>query len=116
MEQLRGKKALVTGAASGLGRAVALALSREGVDVWMLDIDLARLTLVVSEATTHGIEAIARHCDVTKPAAITHAIEEMLSQWGHLDILINNAGVAYYGPTEKMTAEQWDWLMAINLM
>lgn len=116
MENLRGKKALVTGAASGLGRAIALALAREGTDVWLLDLDVPRLGLVVSEAVAHHVEAIARHCDVTQPAAISRTIDEMLAQWGHIDILVNNAGVAYYGPTEKMTAEQWNWLLGINLL
>ena len=50
------------------------------------------------------------------PAEISAAIAEMLSAWGSIDILVNNAGVAYYGPTEKMTAQQWDWLLAINLL
>ena len=50
------------------------------------------------------------------PAEVSAAIAELVSAWGSVDILVNNAGVAYYGPTEKMTSQQWDWLLAINLL
>jgi NAD(P)-dependent dehydrogenase (short-subunit alcohol dehydrogenase family) len=63
-----------------------------------------------------GVEAIGARCDLTRPDQITASNAAMLSRWGGLDILINNAGVAYYGPTENMTAPQWDWLLAINLL
>ena len=116
MRVLRGRKALVTGAASGIGRAIALALAREGADLWLLDVDEAGLQDVVSEAAATGVEAIGRRCDLTQADAVSAALQELLGEWGGLDILVNNAGVAYYGPTEKMTAQQWQWLMGINLL
>lgn len=116
MRELQGRKALVTGAASGIGRAIALALARQGVDLWLLDVDVAGLEKVVGETKGHGIEAVGRCCDLTEPAAISAAIGDLLAAWNGVDILVNNAGVAYYGPTEKMTAEQWQWLMGINLL
>ena len=70
---------------------------------------------VVAEVTALKIRALGRRCDLTNPAEITAAVRDVLARWRHVDILINNAGVAYYGPTHKMTAEQWDWLLSINL-
>jgi NAD(P)-dependent dehydrogenase (short-subunit alcohol dehydrogenase family) len=116
MKSIRGKRALITGAASGIGREIALRLALEGADLWLLDVDLAGLQEVVRDAQVCGGEAIARRCDLSEPAEISAALAEMLAAWGAIDILVNNAGVAYYGPTEKMTSRQWDWLLAINLL
>jgi short-subunit dehydrogenase len=116
MKSIRGKRALVTGAASGIGREIALRLALEGADVWLLDLDLDGLNEVVRDAQVCGVEAVARHCDLSEPAEISTSVAELLSTWGELDILINNAGVAYYGATERMTSEQWNWLLAINLL
>ena len=115
MRVIRGKKALITGAASGIGRAIALRLAREGADVCLLDVDEEALRPVAAEARQSDVEAIEIRCDVTCPAEITTSVQSLLSRWGHIDILVNNVGVAYYGPTVNMTAEQWDWLMAINV-
>jgi NAD(P)-dependent dehydrogenase (short-subunit alcohol dehydrogenase family) len=116
MKSIRGKRALITGAASGIGREIALRLALEGADVWLLDVDLAGLDDVVRDAQVCGVEAVARRCDLSDSAVVSEAIGELLASWGSIDILVNNAGVAYYGPTEKMTSQQWDWLLAINLL
>ena len=115
MRFLRGKRALVTGAASGLGVAIALRLAREGVHLHLMDIDDLGLKSVVERARDFGIAARALQCDLTQPEEITKSVDVMLDNWGCLDILVNNAGVAFYGPTVKMTREQWDWLLAVNL-
>ncbi len=115
MKQIRGKKALVTGAASGIGRGIALALAREGADIYLWDVNEAGLNAVAEEIRSLGVNASTARVDLTQSAEITDAVESLLDQWGTLDILVNNAGVAYYGPTHKMTASQWDWLMGINL-
>jgi short-subunit dehydrogenase len=116
MRQLRGKRALITGAASGIGRAIALRLAAEGTHVYLLDVAEVPLQEVAAEAQRRGVEAVAVKCDLTKPEEITGTLAEMLRRWGALDLLVNNAGVAYYGPTTNMSAEQWDWLMSINLL
>src|SRR5580700_1074819 len=116
MKSIRGKRALITGAASGIGREIALRLALEGADAWLLDIDLAGLNDVVRDAEVCGVEAVAKRCDLSEPAEVSAAIAELITSWGSVDILVNNAGVAYYGPTEKMTSRQWDWLLAINLL
>jgi len=120
MRTLRNKSALVTGAASGIGRAIALQLAREGVDLFLLDIDEEGLAEVISvvkrERTQHQqINAIGRRCDVSEPAQITASVAHILDRWGGVDLLVNNAGITYYGQTAEMTAEHCERLLAINL-
>lgn len=115
MKTIRGKRALVTGGAAGIGREIALALAREGAHVFILDIDEDGMREVAGLVEQHGVEAAWRRCDVSKAEEITAANEHIREQWGGIQILINNAGVAYYGPFAKMTGEQWDWLLRINL-
>jgi len=116
MRALRGKKALVTGAARGIGRAIALALAEEGVELWLIDIDAAELSVTAAEARTRGVEAVEWICDLADPAAITVAVRKLLSAWNKLDILVNNAGIAYFGPTREMSDAEWTRLLAINLL
>jgi 3-oxoacyl-[acyl-carrier protein] reductase len=115
MKVIRGKKALVTGAASGIGRSIALALARDGADLFLLDIDEENLASVVEEARNLGVDVIGRRCDVAEADQITESVNALMKAWGRLEILVNNAGILYYGKTEKMTDEQWDRLLAGNL-
>ena len=116
MKTIRGRTALVTGAASGIGRGIALALAREGADLYLLDVDEQGLAEVVTTAKQFGVTAMGARCDLTQPADITRALTAMLKHWPRFDILVNNAGVAYYGPTHAMTAAQWDRLLGVNLL
>ena len=116
MRIIRGKKVLVTGAASGIGRAIALALAREGADLHLLDIDDARLAETARESQSFGVSVAADHCDLTQPGEISAAVKRLMARWNKLDILVNNAGVAYYGPTHAMTSEQWATTMSVNLL
>jgi 3-oxoacyl-[acyl-carrier protein] reductase len=116
MRVIRGKKALVTGAASGIGRAIALALARAGTDLYLVDIDEVKLAATLREAQSLGVTAAGGVCDLAQPAQISALINSVLSEWGKLDILVNNAGVAYYGATRDMTAEQWSRILAIDLL
>ena len=104
MKLLKGKRCLLTGAASGIGRALALELARAGVHLYLLDIDTAGLKSTVDECRSLGVVAVGRQCDLSQPAQIAGAIADLLARWKYIDLLVNNAGVAYYGPTEKMTA------------
>jgi short-subunit dehydrogenase len=116
MKHLKGKRCLLTGAASGIGRALALELAREGVHLYLLDVDVPGLQEVIEECRRRGVVAVGRECDLSEPTQISAAVADLLARWKYIDLLVNNAGVAYYGPTEKMTGQQWDWLMAINLL
>ena len=115
MRTIHGKKALVTGAASGLGRAIAVQLAAAGADLYLLDIDQVGLDEVVGQVRGMGVEALGARCDVAQPVEITASVNRVLADWDGLDILVNNAGVAYYGPTLNMTSAQWDWVLAVNL-
>src|SRR5207249_11017132 len=116
MKVLRGKRAVVTGAASGIGRSIALALARDGVDLYLVDIDDIRMERVACEARRHGVEVGTAHCDLAQPEQITALVEGVLSAWDELNILVNNAGVAHCGPTHEVTGDQWNRVLAINLM
>jgi short-subunit dehydrogenase len=115
MRQIRGKKALVTGAASGIGRAIALELAREGTDLFLIDIDDVGLADTVSAVRTSGVSIASRRCDVSRPGEISATVGEILSRWGGVDILVNNAGITYYGHTVEMSAEHWDRVLQVNL-
>ncbi|QDT75137.1 SDR family NAD(P)-dependent oxidoreductase [Lacipirellula limnantheis] len=115
MRQIRGKTALVTGAASGIGRAIALRLAEEGARLYLLDVNPVALASAVGEAKARGVDVVGRHCDLSQPAQISAAVGHLLDQWGGVDVLVNNAGITYYGRTHKMAAEHWDQLLAINL-
>ncbi len=116
LRELKGKRALVTGAANGIGRAIALALADAGVNLCLTDIDDANLAGVAAECEHRGVEATAERCDQRDPQAITALVRGVLSRWDGVDVLVNNAGVGFYGRTEYMTAEQWDRVLAINLL
>jgi short-subunit dehydrogenase len=115
MRDIRGKKALVSGAASGIGRAIALEFARQGVHLFLVDVDACGLAKVADECRAAGGEVIQRHCDVSQPNEVSAAVAEVLDRWGGVDILVNNAGITYYGRTDEMSAEHWDRLMRINL-
>lgn len=116
MRVIRGKTALVTGAASGIGRAIALRLAQEGAKLFLVDIDEARLQEVAAEARASGVEVVARRCDVAQPSQVSAAVAEVISRSGGVDILVNNAGITYYGRVERMAADHWDKLMRVNLL
>jgi len=115
MRTLRNRSALVTGAASGIGRALAMQLAREGVDLFLLDIDQLGLVEVVAAAKRERVEVIGRQCDVSDLAQIASSVTHILDRWGGVDLLVNNAGITYYGQTAQMTAEHCEKLLAINL-
>jgi short-subunit dehydrogenase len=115
MKDLRNKKTLVTGAGSGIGLCIALELSRHGADVLLVDVDEDRLRDATRQVRANGVEAIPVRCDLSQPAQVSACAREALGRWGTLDVLVNNAGVAYHGPTERMTPAQWDWVMQVNL-
>ena len=115
MRIFAGKTAFITGAASGIGRALALELGRCGVDCFLVDIDAAGLGQTASEVRQHGVRVGECRCDLSDPAQVSAACQRVLREFGGVDLLINNAGIAFYGRTTSMTAEQWDRLLAVNL-
>jgi 3-oxoacyl-[acyl-carrier protein] reductase len=116
MRIIRGRKAVVTGAASGIGRAIALALAREGADLFLIDRDVALLTTVAQDAARHQVAVVATVCDLAVPAEITRTINQVRATWDSVNILVNCAGVACYGPYHLVPEAAVRQTMAVNLL
>ena len=112
---LTGKTALVTGASSGIGRASAIALARQGARVAVAARRLDKLEALVGEITSEGHEAIAVRVDVTKKTDIETAVEKDVAAFDRIDILVNNAGTLDYSPFLNLTEEAWDKVIDTNL-
>jgi len=108
MTRLGGKAALVTGASRGIGRAIALALAKEGSDVAVN----CSSSVVEAEKVVHEITKLGRHAfivkaDVANKTAVTEMVNEMVKRFGKIDILVNNAGMATVNPSEKLEENLW---------
>jgi len=113
---LRGQKALVTGASSGIGRAVASELAREGADVVVNYIGEADAALVlVGEIEQAGGQAIAIRADVSKEDQVQAMFRQAIESFGTIDILVNNAGLQQDAPFDEMTLAQWQRVIDVNL-
>lgn len=115
MRKIEGKRALVTGAASGIGRAIALRLAERGAHLLLVDRDAAGLETTVRQCLVHGIEAEGRVCDVVDRQAVSKITAEAMRRWAGVDILVNNVGLSYRGQTHEMPAEEWDYILQVNL-
>lgn len=115
MKTLRGRTAFVTGAASGIGRAIAIALAREGVHLVLSDRDVAGLESTRSETAKLGVDAITAVCDLAQSEEITKLLDRLFST-APLQILVNCAGVALYGQQRSIGDSDWRNLMAVNLL
>jgi 2-hydroxycyclohexanecarboxyl-CoA dehydrogenase len=110
----QGRVALVTGGASGIGRAVCLGLVREGARVAVADINGPGASALADQIRTAGGEALAVTMDVTQRASVAAGVERVLATWGQLDVLINAAGWDRVAPFVETTEEFWDRVIAIN--
>jgi NAD(P)-dependent dehydrogenase (short-subunit alcohol dehydrogenase family) len=113
--RLAGQVALITGGGTGIGRAIALAFSREGAAVTVAGRRIEKLGAVVGEAVETGGQALAVACDVTKAADAERAVRETVERFGRLNVLVNNAGVLSVTTVEGASEEEWDRVMRINL-
>jgi len=114
MSKLLGKVAIVTGAASGIGRASAIAFAREGAKVVVADWN-EQGQQTANAIIAEGGEAFFAKADVAKESDIQRMIEDTLALWQRIDILFNNAGVVMVKPLEEMKEDEWDRVMAINV-
>jgi NAD(P)-dependent dehydrogenase (short-subunit alcohol dehydrogenase family) len=116
MREFHGKVAFVTGAAEGIGFALARAFGRANVKVMLADIDADALESAVGELKSEGIVARGVECDVADRASVQRAAAATLAAFGKVHILCNNAGVACISPMETITLGDWDWVIGVNLM
>jgi len=113
---LLGQKALVTGASSGIGRAVALALGQAGADVVVNFISGEdKAQEICEEIRSHGVRAIALRGDVSNEAHVQQMFKQMLEEFGTIDILVNNAGLQQDASFEELTLAQWNKVIGVNL-
>lgn len=115
MGDLDGKVALVTGAARGIGRAIALRLAEEGADLALADLDITGLETLRTELVAIGRRGVAISADVGVEAQADDIVEGAVSALGRLDVLVNNAGVWIIKTLEETTPEEWDLQLATNL-
>lgn len=113
--RLNDKVAIVTGAAQGIGRAIAVTFAREGADVIINDINLELAEKVADEIRALGRRAQAIKTDVSKSNEVSQMVEQALNNFGRIDILVNNAGVNKRFPSDDLAESEWDRVMGINL-
>ncbi|MGI9861510.1 SDR family oxidoreductase [Moorella naiadis] len=111
---LKGKTALVTGASRGIGRAIVLALAKNGVNLALNSRSMDNLKDVAQEAASHGVDVLLCPADLAEAATPAQIIKRVVKYFGGLDILINNAGVAIQKPLADTSIDEWDLLLAVN--
>lgn len=116
MELHKGQVAVITGGASGIGRACALALARRGLDLVVADVNEARMSSTVAELRDLGVRAEGIRCDVSRDAEVDLLAREAISVMGRADLLMSNAGVLVGGPPEQVPMADWEWIVQINLL
>lgn len=116
MGRLSGKTALVTGAGSGIGKATALLLAREGANVAVLSRTRDEIEKTAAEIEAQGGKAIAITADVSEDADMARTMGEVMDRFGQLDIVVANAGInGVWAPIEELKPEEWDKTMSVNL-
>ncbi len=116
MESITGKNALVTGAGKGIGRAIALALAQEGVNVALLARTESQVQEVAKEVEARGVKALSLAADVADRAAVEAAVAQTEATLGTIDILINNAGIGTFAKLVDMAPAEWEHIIQVNLM
>ncbi|MCE5282121.1 MAG: SDR family oxidoreductase [Deltaproteobacteria bacterium] len=107
--------AIITGAAKGIGRSIALALVKEGAKVVLVDVDGDVLRSLQEEIEKRGGQALSVACDISTPSDVERMVEQGLKAFGRIDLLVNNAGIIRRGTIETVSEEDWDRVIAVNL-
>mgnify|MGYP001077849239 FL=1 len=108
MFDFKGKYAVVTGASSGLGKNAAIAYASMGANVALLARNIEKLKDTEKEVKKYDVKVILVECDVTKEESVKNAVETIMNNFGRIDILLNNAGVAVAGGVDSLSEEDWD--------
>jgi NAD(P)-dependent dehydrogenase (short-subunit alcohol dehydrogenase family) len=112
---LRGKTSVVTGGASGIGRALALRFAREGANVVVADLDATGMEAVAAETRGLGVKALTVRTDVSELAQVEALAARSFETFGAVHVLCNNAGVAAWGGLESASHRDWQWVLGVNL-
>jgi NAD(P)-dependent dehydrogenase (short-subunit alcohol dehydrogenase family) len=112
---LKGRNALVTGGARGIGRSLAEALAEAGANVAIVDVNLALAESTAQDIQKLGVEVLAVGLDVIDAAQVSSVVERIHAQWGRLDIAVNSAGIARRSPSEQIEEAEWDAILKVNL-
>ena len=113
--RLTGKVSIITGAGQGIGRATALKFAAEGAKVAVCDINLESVKETMEEVLAEGGEAAAFRIDVTDKESIAKMVEGVMAKWGRIDTLVNNAGIVQDAQFKKMSEDQFDRVIDVNL-
>ena len=116
MTDLKNKNALITGAGKGIGKAIALALAKEGVNVILVARTKDEIESVAIKARSLRVKALAITADVADINSVNSAVEKALAEFGTIDILINNAGIAAFGKFLELEPTDWERIIQVNLM
>jgi meso-butanediol dehydrogenase/(S,S)-butanediol dehydrogenase/diacetyl reductase len=115
MRRFEGKCVLITGAASGIGRATAERMASEGASLFLLDVQTQGLEETLKRVRELGADAEARICDVSDPESTRAAVEDAVQRCGRLDSLCNIAGILHFDHTHELSRETWRRILAVNL-
>jgi 3-oxoacyl-[acyl-carrier protein] reductase len=116
MTDLKNKNALITGAGKGIGKAVAIALAKEGVNIILVARTQSDIDEVAREIKAFGVKTLALTADVSDINSVNSTIEKALNQFETIDILINNAGIAAFGKFLELEVAAWERIIQVNLM
>jgi len=116
MKDLRDKVAVVTGGASGIGLGIAKALARAGARIALLDLEERALAPAEASVRDVGGDVVGIPADVSSRYSLDAAAQRVIENYGRVDVLCNNAGVVVLGPLAEASAEDWRWVMGVNLM
>ena len=115
MQELKGKMALITGGSRGIGKAIALALAEEGVNVAITGRNEEKLKAVAQEIEEKGVKSAYAVFDITSKTEVYGALEKLQKDFGKIDVLVNNAGIAAFGGILEMEDEKWEEIVKTNL-
>jgi NAD(P)-dependent dehydrogenase (short-subunit alcohol dehydrogenase family) len=115
MGRLSGKAAIITGAARGIGKAIALRYAEEGCNLALCDLNLDGVQATAVSARKKGVDANVTQTDVTSRKQLQAMVDGAIAQFGTVEVLVNNAGIFFNAAFDQMTDEQWDRMMDVNL-